>query len=135
MGGRAIPRVAAASVPVGAAGEECGRRSSPAWTVVLPIDVCLSWLALAVTLAALAWWCQSWAIHSMTSRRVDRPGEGLCCLPIPMKPGKSRFRVGLAPWLWPGHSWVVHSMTNRRLMGEFCHLSSNTPVSAAEWQK
>ena len=40
--------------------------------LVLLVGACLSWPARPVTLATLAWWSQSWAVHSMTSRRADR---------------------------------------------------------------
>jgi hypothetical protein len=41
---------------------------------VLPVGACLAWPARPVGVAALARWSQSWAIHSITSRRSGRAG-------------------------------------------------------------
>ena len=46
----------------------------PGW-VVLRVGACFPWLARAVTLAALAWWCQSWSVDPMTSRASAGPGR------------------------------------------------------------
>ena len=74
VGGRAIPPVAAANAWWARPGRSAAALvpGLGGWSFLLvPV---FPWPARPVTLAALAWWCQSWAVHSMTSRRVGRAG-------------------------------------------------------------